>query len=662
MGLAFSSIPGIGVISGWPDIGTFALVQKLYAIAYYRIWSVPEHRQIKAYIAVDVATGSSAGGGGAGTIASPYKVRHMADLRTLVAAILVTNMTIYLRRGDVFEASAANSAQGITLNIANTSLSSYEDPAARSAEKPVLTGFRTVSGGASGGSNLYTYSIGALRCYWVRARPNGTTQSNWFDQPYKKRSSAVTTGNPDFEWFDDAAGTVTTKVGTHDLATVQFAYATGAGITITDVDNVGVFRVASEGWGLDAPGTAGGGFCALSNCSGNNEHLWYGNRLLAGPYHVCGQILTGTGGITTWAYNQWGLYQWDGSQGGDANVAFASGGDHECVRIGNRCSHAGLLSEGIRDVRGTNPYSHSGGPGTPNRLLIDLDGDYSPTWGNHAGYTMSTTVGTPANNRLVSSYRMFIHNQRATLGSNADSDKSGIGPTSMNGVYTNSTITFQLAPPTDPFAEPFGAGATAAIRNCMVNCSIVINRTGNWTGKTLVPLYSTSDVHDFDWVHCDIRLTGNTGNGNAIIWQPGTMGQASSLWNCVTTNETGIAAGSTNLTGVGNYFLEADPAVSAGGFSGCAFFGYTLSEYSGTPGYKTLSAAATWTQRKDIPFALVNASLALPTGIKCEFDRQMRRRHIDPTRRTIGSLEARPTDDITRHQRERTGRERAIRA
>lgn len=642
MGTAFSSIPGIGVISGWPDIGTFALVNKLYAIAYYRISSVAEHRANKKYVMVDTTNGSSAGGGGTGTLADPYKVRHMADLRTLVAAILVTNLTIYLRRGDVFEASAANTAQGINLNVANVSLSSYEDAASPSNEKPMLTAFRTVTGGVTGGSGVYTYTITGLRAYWARARLAGTTQSNWFDQPYKRMNSTVGAGNNDYEFYDNTTGTVTVKVGSHDYQTMQFAYATGPGINITDVDNVGVFGIASEGWGMDAPGTAGGGFCAKSECTGNNEHLWYGCRFLGGPYHVSGHIVNpGTGGITTWVYCNWGLWQWDSGGGGDANVAFASSGDHECIRLGCNTTHGALWAEGQNNIRGTNPYSHSGSGATPNRLLIELDCNHVPSWGGYNGYTMCATVSAPTDNRQVQYYRMFVHNQQIMTGVTTVSDSGIALPDTLFGVFTNCKITLNNSPPGGAFGTPFSVGTNAALRCAMVNTSITMNLTGIWTGKSLVPLWSTSTAHDFDFVHGAIRITG-TAPGNSIIWQPSTQVKSSSMWNCIMTNETGKAAASTNLTGATDYFREADPASAAGGFSACAFLGYLSTEYDGTPGYKTITQAQATQSLTYPPDTLINAGLPLPTGLKCEFDINMAGRNTTASKTTIGPIEARP--------------------
>lgn len=645
MGTAFSSIPGVGAISTWANPGTQEYLNKLYAIANYRESAVGKTRTTSKYVRVDTVNGSSTGGGGAGSSADPYKVRHMADLRTLYTAQNAANTAWYLRNGDQFEANAANSNQGIVNAQANVSIQGYVDSASPSDIPPAVTGFRTVTGGVSAGGNVYEYTS-ALRPYWVRGKLAGSTYRAYRDQPYKRMTSALAVASEPYSYYDDGASLTTVNIGAHDLASVQFAYATGAGILLQNNDNVGVFGVIAEGWGCENMGAAGGGNCIRSEAASNTEHLIIDCELYWGPYHTSGHFLTGTGGIVSWIRCRWGLYGWQNTNGdGDANVAFASNGDHECVRRACAATHAGLPAAAVPTNRGMPTYGHAN-TGVAPRIVVMLDQYDIPVYGTFGGCSYHGECPDLADTtarRTLSNYRLFVHNHQFTGTQGGTSADGVLSPDSMRGIITNCQWTLNCPRPGGAFGQPHSAGSTARFKGIMINCTETLNLTGSWSGKRLRYFNGTAN-HNHDIINCHIRITGSQPDG--IDWNFGTYLQTSAHWNTIVSNETG--ASDLNITGASDHYLESDPSVAAGGLSAGAFYGVPLAQYNGTPGYKTLTQGQAVQAVTFPPDSIMNATLAIPSGTACVFDKDMAVRNTTVTRRTIGPIEGRPVTTAMR--------------
>jgi len=633
MGIAFSSIPGVGAISTWPQLGTFALIDRLYRIANYRTATTPRHRTAKRYIKVDTVNGSSTGGGGAGTEGDPFKVRHMADLKTLVASIIVSDQTIYLRNGDFFGASAANSDQSVIISQASASVCGWSDPASPSTVKPQVSGFRTVMNGVDLGSNVYEFTSG-VRAYWVRGKSASSDYTGYRDTPYTKASSAANCSATPYSFYDDGASVTQVNIGAHDISTIQFAYVTSAGIYINNVDDVGLFDLVVEGFGLNAPGTAGGGQCVRSEAQSTNVHLISGCEIYWGPYHTGGQFVSNTGGnvaggIVTLVDCKLGLFQWDGSGGGDCWVGYNYFGGQECVKLRCQFTHAGLPATGVNAIRGSSCKAHTQGVAAPVGLFLELDCNHVPTYSAFENRYICPDVPTITDKRLTTYYRAFTHN---TL----ENCTGAVSLSAQRAFISNRTMTITLTPPSGTYGEPHGAGASAKWIGLSVNDRFTINLTGSWSKR--VRYYNATAAHDFDQVHATVRITGSQPTG--IDWQPGNYLQSCSQWNCITSNETG--ATDTNLTGSTEHFKEADPALGAGGLSAPAMWGMVAGQFNGCPGPVTLAAAASYANRSAIPGTIFSASLALPSDIKCEYDAEMKPRSSNPLTRTIGAIEARP--------------------
>lgn len=637
MGLAFSSIPGVGARTTWPKPGTVAFISRLRAVVSHRINAVPRGRTNSRYVKKS-ASGSATGGTGAGTYANPYLCRGAADLRALLASVLVANCAVYLSYGSFFEADPTNTAQGSVLNATQQSLQCYVDPAAPSTEPPVISGFCTVTGGVTGDDTVFTFNTGGPTCYWVRGKAAGSNYSGYLDQPYERVANAGDVPNTPYS-FHVSGTTVTVHKGTHDISTIQFAYATGPGILCQNFDNIGVFDVRSQGWGLDTLGTPGGGQCIRSEATGTNEHLFVDTQSAWGAYHLDGHFVTGSGGITTWIRPRWGLFGWQNANGdGDCHVAYSSLGGQECIRVGRVCTHAGLKAAGIPTVRGQPVYGHGNAGQSPN-LIIDLDGWDIPNYGTFGGFSLHNEVPDVADTtarRAVDSYRIFLHNHWFVGRQGGTTGEGHIGPNGLIGILSNFTWVFTCNQPSGTFITPFSAGSTP-IKGIWINGDVNIQLTGTLSGKRL-RFFSSNNNHNHDFIHCRIRVTGST--PDAVDMNYGSVLQTSAMWNSVVSNECGVSE--FNLTGSTEHYREADPASAAGGLSACAFRSIPAAQINGLPGPVTLSAAATWATGAAAPSSVVNASRALPTELACEYDREMRTRNSDPTKRTIGPYEARP--------------------
>lgn len=657
MGQSYANI--VGDITTFPSIYSYEIKWVLDLLERTKANAIPVLREQIRYIRQDAA-GSSTGGGGDGlTIATAFKCRHMADVRTLVANTLTTGMAILFRCGDTFYAADSNSDQGIqAAGFGNYSFGSYVDPAAPSTEKPRLLGFKKVTAiGVTGDGVNFTFTD-ATQAYWVRARKTGSDPVRGFRNiAYDMAIDAADVANKDrsFWW---ASGTITTRMGTagdvDDPTTLEAAVATGAGITITNQDGVRIDGLIIEGWGLNDPD--GNGACIGGSINGTKETLISNCELGWGPYHS-GLFFTssGAGGYVTAHKCSFGYFTIRSSAaggGGDSCVVYNPNGGQELVMIEPTWWGAGMRRFGVAGAEGSTAgspcYMHASTltnigfyiryraqmvlPANVRVRWLGLLGaaDSLVTYGSGGAVSKATGVAAGFDQRQ---YRFWT----------VDEVSDAPPPDStMNGVHINPTRT-HLTPPTAGPVIIWGV-STNYLDPLEVNPVHIVALTGAWAGKGLYLTAHSAGTVNRRWTHPELRIVASAGMSSA----PSAdffhfEGNAARNDNFAIFN--GIVSQNVVANGTDPLALRNAPAAfNSGGITRCAFFGCPASSFNGTGTRSiTLAAAQTYpvdaSSRSRIPAALVGAADRMTDNIRLEYDRTWARR---PTTPTVGPLEARP--------------------
>lgn len=606
MGTALGSIAAIGALALWPSVYTFDYLDRVDALVAYRRAQAPVARAVTKYIAQDAA-GDATGGGGAGTLADPYLCRHMADVRTLVAAVLTTNMAILFRQGDTFYAADANSAQGIAAAaFGSYSFGSYHDPASPSSEKPRLLGFKApygASGWAPSGLGGSVSRTDATTIYWTRARATIVADDvrAYRTNSHDKADSTATCDATAFTWIY-TGGDLHANVSTDDIATLEAAVAQGAGITVGNVDNVRIDNLILEGWGLDD--YDGGGQIIAFTGYGTNE-LYVSNCEVGwGPYHTMGQIVSGQSGgiliVDRCALGYFTVRSTAEGGGGDSCIAFVSGGGQElylleCTWTGGALLRLNVAGAGTSPI-GTPAYAHSSGGATQAiglclrwRCNVELPSYVRHRWESMTGAgdsvvnvdaeppTMQITMN-PVDPTDQRAYRFIAVEEVGAVDGN-------FGRTIM-GIWINCTW---YADRTSPAANvQIMSGLTTNTINAIpINTVLLLRAAGNWSGKYAFLFQNTAPGSPFSPVHCQIgaidhgitvapnndwfSFESNANNTvhqrwfNTIAYQ-NEIAQGSTTCPLRLTNQSGAINKGGTITGISS----ADPAVVTSAAHGLA--------------------------------------------------------------------------------------------
>lgn len=634
MGVTFDQI--IGPRSTWELPGSYKAHKRHKKLQAFRLSEIPmaRNRTTKIYVRYNAA-GSATGGAGLGTLVAPYLVRHTADLKALTAnviALLGTNVGVVFFDDDVIPGSVANTDQSTVAWGANISFGRSND----GTRKPEISGFVNVAG-AVVAAGIATYTHAAITSCWVRGRLSGsTTRDDYRLQPYILATShALMLATP--YSFYPVAGTTEVNYGSHDPTKLELTFNTGAGFQMGDLDQTCVDGLIVEGFGMDVPGTAGGGQCIKFGNTGTNTGLCRDCDSGWGPYHVSGHFAGGgTGGIVTFHNCRGYFHQWDGSNNGDIMVAFATGGAHECGRYSCTQICGGLDTTGAGVRTPTTPYAHSSDDvNSPISYLAEIDCIWVPDpYGlGIVTNTMCPSVGTITNVELQTSYRVYCFRRQTVA--------TGGTYTTLWGIHIAETFYFSVPPPggTD---YPFGAGI---LKGLFFSCDELHISTGDWTAKNVKQFGSASN-HDFRWLHCRRRFTGT--NTQAIYENfEGTQLGTCSDFNGVYSIENGVTAGNVEITTspFANHFRRTDPTASQGGIRGMAYRGLNATQFTGLTGIVALAAAGDWASAATVPASCVNTAQPIPATLACEFDYLGNTRNPNPALRSIGPYEANPVPE-----------------
>lgn len=646
----FEAVPTVGSVSQWESPRQIEFLQRLDRLIAFRSEEVPLARGLTLYLRQGVE-GSAAGGGGDGlTAETAFVVRHMADVRALLAPRLTSGVAVLFRRGDTFAADTSNAAQGLQrMTVGGWSLGSYSDPESPSERKPRLLGFRRVapSSWTQIAPNVVELSGQTASTWWVRGRLAGSDE--WYGyraEPYVRETSMEAVVSTPRSFFA-SGGVVRVNLGSpeamDELATLELACATGAGVLMADIDDVRIDGLVLEGWGLEVPEDGNGAI--RTEVGGSNVLLVtdceWGWTAYHGMLHAQNAR---AGGIVTLINCTFGYHanrvQAAGG-GGDGAVSFNLHGGNEfivsgCVGFGGGLRRVGVAGAD-RDIQGMPLYMHTGGT-TPIALHVRRGCRFEPisatrcrygAYGaaNDAVVNLDGSIAlVPADVTDVRYYRAFVLDETAVI-------QEAMNSGGWRAIDINCRVKLQMR----------GGGGVQQVFGVTVNryCGFSINRDmelampSNLTGYVFG--WETNVPHQHIIAQGRIRITGagpGTPSDFFAFESQATRLAWASLWNCIISNETG-------KTGVQlRYPNQGATWNTTGGMMASAYFGIGAGQFSASGAPVQLGAAASFAAeeggRVNIPNALSGQGSAIP-AIGYDITRALR-----PAAPTIGPLEKNP--------------------
>lgn len=616
VGTPFTSIPGVGAISTWGGSpSTLAFRTTLNSYINYRRATVPSARAVTKYVGQSAA-GSSTGGGGAGTVASPWLVRTMADFRTLYAANDAADMRWCLRRGDYFYSANSNTDQGYVSAHDSITLDSYSDPLQPSSQMPCMLGFKApYSPGAleAAGGDYYTV-IEPNAVYWVRNRVSGGNYESFTTKLYARYTSAVDVIANEGGWYW-AAGVLHVRLyADHSTSDLEAIVATGPGLNAKNFQSFRGSDLIVDGWGWGG-GDVGVG-SVRSEPIDTNEHYFSNIKSRWSTHHNIHRLTTsGTGGIVTFDDCEAGAGVHTTSSS-DAFLGFCSAGGHETLVYNCSAPIGPLQSKGASDLRamyqGTPIYGHTTTGTVGLFMVVGFDSTSAHAQTRYGAIPSVGDCPTPSSRSDWTQYRSFFIDCVGLTHTGIE-----CSPTKF-GWYSGCKYKFlPLVPAANAYII---TGGTVPFNHIMDDCDLEIELSGVWTGKYLAVFIDQISDANCDWYNSRFRITPGTGatmGGNDFVNMKfnatgmGNMG----LYNCVISNETGKV--SQSQLRIGN----ANPSSPGpGGSNKTAFYGWQAAHYASASSPIVPAAAPSYTDAAGVNSELATASGALPTGVAVQRD------------------------------------------
>lgn len=385
-------------------------------------------RPTKRYIAQS-GSGNDTGGTGNGlTPNTPFLVRHLADLRTLMANNSLVpqtpNVQVLLRSGDIFRPDTTNDT---TINNSwltfpaqpNWTLATYDreytvgtgDNGRQRRSAMLLGSIQLGAGGWSAGTSInaaYTtlFFRATTLCYHVwyshldpvdgRAYGLSPETFRWYGRFATGASltaalDAMQAADQDAAVYDTTNGRLIVKFRSARAtastnAILEAAVARNAGVELGQADNHCIRDIAAVGFGMNSDTGVSQRYCIHVVCDGTKKAVVENCVAAYSGHHAIGHLQTSGGGGSVLFHNcVIGFCQGDqaGTGSSTPHVSYSNNGGHEGIvsycrfPFGNlRSLNAGgntsgtTLTEG--SVRGhcNMIYGHSGAAGGPFDLLI----------------------------------------------------------------------------------------------------------------------------------------------------------------------------------------------------------------------------------------------------------------------------------------------------
>jgi hypothetical protein len=366
-------------------------------------------------------SGSATGGSGAGTFASPFLVRHLADLRSLMVnnsfVPQVANTEILLRSGDVFRPDTGNIANSwlVFPSLPNWTLNTYSrtytadtSSNGRLARSALLLGSIQVGSGGWTADGTYTnlqfravtqtvYHVWYSHLDPIDGLAFGLSPNTfrWYGRlPVGANLTTALTAMNNAPTQDSAVYDTTNqrlyvrfRTGRTNAATdaiLEASISQNAGVELGLADNHCIRNIAAVGFGMDADNGVKQRYCIHVSCSGTQKAVVENCVTAYSGHHAIGHLQTSGGGGSVLFHNcVIGFCQGDTGGNSTPHVSYSNNGGHEGIvsycqfPFGNiRSVNAGPSGSGTSLTTGTATghcnmiYGHSGASGAPFDLLI----------------------------------------------------------------------------------------------------------------------------------------------------------------------------------------------------------------------------------------------------------------------------------------------------
>lgn len=638
-------------VPGRPSPTSWRYGRWLQAVRAYCLAQAPLTRAQTFYIAQS-GSGSATGGGGLGTLASPFLVRDQADLNDLSGVILpwgsgTGDFALLLRCGDTFRPNSTTpqSKVGLTMSVGYVTIGNYVDSTITDARlrtrPPRLTAFTTPV--TSGWTQANTISGTYAANWWYR---DFTAATRPFGAQF---SDADTSRGPDtdvFYHYDNRYGgnqggpfssaTDTNLTGTIlTSATNENAYAIvwdtgasqyrmylkcatgnpntstsieilqglGAGINIGDVDNVRVDGIDADGFGYlntsRSYSTQTPPF--LTAVSGNKLTVFTNCRARFSGTHLLEQYGASDGGSSYWD----NCVMSRATGGGNYNCTMMVGycpttnsiGANELFALNCRVTGGALPVDSFLNNSGAQIqcyFAHTGAYAYPPAMVVCANctvEDNIRTAGNVAIKHFGGAFATPADPTNAAQYNAVCWGGRIGTGT--------------NHIFLPDTgsITVNFKTGWTRFGDTNSATLHANCVNsladwacAMVNCDILIDaRQSTGTYLTLFGRASGTNVFTPHQTNC--RWTVLTNEKNQCVEFANRFAtsttQGHGLTRLVNTEFYSSSAESglqlANVVSNTMGFLNQTATAAQGGYLNCAFYYWQPVSVSNIIGYNSSS-------------------------------------------------------------------------
>ncbi len=635
-----------GAPSSWGEIGSNEHLTKLEHILDDRTQYAVSLARTDLFVIQDDA-GDALGGGGTGSMSSPFKCRDSNDLRDLILARSAPFVCFRLK-GEF--RSPGPTGRGLRVISTGAALRPWPED----SQGWMVSAFTRHYGAQGwtaqdlGSSTLYS-RIDPEPVYWVKI---GNTDADVDRYPCRSVAnlslvSSAITGDLARWFYDTDAQTLYVNLPNHLIASGNVSIETAEpmkhtphvngqdlnGIKVLDFDGVLIEGGLIEGFGFDRQ--SNGNWPMLLDSRGSNLIHVKDCKVRFGWYHTIGGLSNG-GGIrvyenVTVSYCRPAPAGVGGAGLFTSFVDYAANGGHEVYIDGMHFVNGTLPDKDWGDARRASPlYGHSISWSFAAALSLRRNVTVRDT--PLSGFqTVQSLTGVEylydaASRRDAGNYRHFAIDEDVRL---TELTSAPLYLPSSFAAHYNCDWRFEFKAPTSARSL---VASSDRFRGAFVNCRVeAVASPGNWTNSSLgLVSYNPTDgnlwnAHSCDWVHSAWVVRAEPGAvGVKLNISPSLIASGWTRNGCGWFNHTFTVDGGSFAPRVN--LPEGDPFVGTGS-SGCVYAataGLPFPAADVDQNINALLVGQPWepVQPSDIPASMLFArsTRPLPTGLRAEFD------------------------------------------